>query len=610
MTILRPTLYLAGALAALIFIAIVVTDIEQVDISPVAIETIDRSIEKTAAASPGAARPLPDNLPAWEREREDIRRSLDRSLGVSRIYEKSPLNAVVSEKQHLAEGLTVRTLRYDAEPGMTVPALLFEPPGVGPFPAVILFAGHTGKGKSSPEYAPLIAEILRHGVAVLAVDEIGAGERAFTGQHAPELLEYGVTPGGVQIRDGTRAIDLLETIPSIDRNRIGAVGHSGGGFQSFYLAALDERIAAAAAIKYVSSYLGMIRSGLEHTLDNYLLYPLRSFEQRHVLAAIAPRPFLVVSATGDIFPFAETQRTVADAATVYHLFGKKDLPAFAWSKGGHNLSSFDIEKAAAFFARYLGGTSISGDRQKVLRLVKRGMTLKVGIPPTGKKRVEDLVSRLAARSRSPEKASPGVENLSSGENSNDFNLLVLADTHTDDRSARRRIVALGRAGHFTVRGELIAPLSTPPRRALIVPRRDGNGRSLCRAEVSAGNACFLVEPRSGTTANRLFPRFGYAEYRSWGNALLAGRPLALIKSDDLLLARRYLVESLGLTHRDAIVFLGDSGDRGFVSFLAAQRSRSPFGGNPSFFTPSPQPAFGSPEIGSPLRFFPDPVAQN
>ena len=47
--------------------------------------------------------------------------------------------------------------------------------------------------------------------------------------------------------DAMRGVDVLESLPEVDKHRIGAVGHSLGAKETFYLAAFDERVRVAVA---------------------------------------------------------------------------------------------------------------------------------------------------------------------------------------------------------------------------------------------------------------------------------------------------------------------------------------------------------------------------
>ena len=64
--------------------------------------------------------------------------------------------------------------------------------------------------------------------------------------HMWHWLSLGYTPAGVEVWNAIRALDYLETRPEVDMKRIGLTGISGGGAMTWYTAAVDERIAAAA----------------------------------------------------------------------------------------------------------------------------------------------------------------------------------------------------------------------------------------------------------------------------------------------------------------------------------------------------------------------------
>src|SRR5207248_10187254 len=63
--------------------------------------------------------------------------------------------------------------------------------------------------------------------------------------------EVGVNPIGVMTWNNMRALDLLQSIPEVDGARIGCVGASGGGQQTMYLMALDDRVRVAAPVARV-----------------------------------------------------------------------------------------------------------------------------------------------------------------------------------------------------------------------------------------------------------------------------------------------------------------------------------------------------------------------
>ncbi|MBE6399906.1 MAG: hypothetical protein E7041_07185, partial [Lentisphaerae bacterium] len=149
------------------------------------------------------------------------------------------------------ENYTVRKLTYQSRPGIHVTALLYVPDGEGPFPGVVHMHGHFNTGKLGERIQQTSMSLVKHGYVVLAVDAFGVYERASVCQQ-PEyhggffggsLFNIGETLIGEQIVDNMRAVDLLESLPFVIKDKIGATGASGGGNQTMWLSALDERIA-------------------------------------------------------------------------------------------------------------------------------------------------------------------------------------------------------------------------------------------------------------------------------------------------------------------------------------------------------------------------------
>lgn len=138
--------------------------------------------------------------------------------------------------------------------------------------------------------------------------------------------------------DAQRAVDVLVSLPDVDPQRIGAVGHSLGAKEALYLAAFDERVKAAVAseggIGFTSTnwkdpwYLGPGITAPEFTLNHHQL-----------LALIAPRPFLILAgesgrgaADGDrSWPY------VAAALPVYRLYGEPARLGMLNHHQGHSI---------------------------------------------------------------------------------------------------------------------------------------------------------------------------------------------------------------------------------------------------------------------------------
>lgn len=202
------------------------------------------------------------------------------------------------------DGLVVHNILFQSQLGVYVPANLYVPKGEGPFPAIINSHGHwpgAKKGQIVQQTAQLLA---RNGYVCLNMDAWGAGERGSNHIHeyhgaslGSSLLDLGIPLMGMQLLDNQRAIDLLQSLPYVDPNRIGATGASGGGNQTWWLTALDDRIKAAVPVVSVGTFEAYIMN------SNCVceLHPkgLVSTEKADIMASIAPRAVKILTAMQD-----------------------------------------------------------------------------------------------------------------------------------------------------------------------------------------------------------------------------------------------------------------------------------------------------------------------
>jgi PelA/Pel-15E family pectate lyase len=282
--------------------------------------------------------------------------------------------AAVEVKQFGAtsgDGFRVEKLAYESLPGFWVTADLYLPAsGAGPFPAVVVGAGHGPGGKT--ENWNWGANFARNGIAALAYDPVGQGERiqyldaarkasfigSATAEHGeanvPTLL-IGDDLARYMLNDSMRAVDYLTSRKDIDGARIGAFGCSGGGTATAYFAALDPRVRAAATACYITSFEELLVSPTgvqeaEQTLPHFVEQGL-DFGDWVELAA--PRPYAIVSTTADMFPFEGARQTYEEAKRVYALFGAEDRLQWITGPGGHGNLGPIAPAILAFFTKNL-----------------------------------------------------------------------------------------------------------------------------------------------------------------------------------------------------------------------------------------------------------------
>jgi rhamnogalacturonyl hydrolase YesR/dienelactone hydrolase len=265
--------------------------------------------------------------------------------------ERTPLGAQVIGTVH-EDGFDVERVIYDSLPGFHVTANLYVPKsGSGQFPAVLYTPGHNPAGKL--EAWALGANLARNGVAVLAYDPIGEGERLQyfdpaikasragkpTGEHTEASVQISLTGEHIAryfLWDAMRGIDYLASRPDIDSQRIGAFGCSGGGTVTAYLAAFDRRVKAAGTACYITQMRSLLETigpqEAEQTIPGFVEH---GFDLADWIEAAAPTPYAVISTTEDMFPFDGARRAVEEVRRVYGLLGAGEQLDWITGPGRH-----------------------------------------------------------------------------------------------------------------------------------------------------------------------------------------------------------------------------------------------------------------------------------
>lgn len=230
----------------------------------------------------------------------DLRAYLRQRCGIP--TKRVPLNPrIVGRVEY--DDYTLEKLVYDTEPSASIPAHLYLPKGVdGPVPAIVLAHGHGGsKSVFFNQYAGQL--YAKAGVAVLSTDPLGEEERDPDGRigtrtHdriSQEAQSLGRPVLGAMVWDLMCGIDYLATRPEVDSARIGVAGHSLGAIVGMYLAALDERVSAAAlAAMYFVPPRGQkfCTEGIYELHEERVTYP-------QLLALAAPRCAVFIPVGGD-----------------------------------------------------------------------------------------------------------------------------------------------------------------------------------------------------------------------------------------------------------------------------------------------------------------------
>jgi dienelactone hydrolase len=134
------------------------------------------------------------------------------------------------------------------------------------------------------------------------------------------LLTAGVTWPGVLLWDDIRALDYLASRPEVDARRLGCVGLSVGGYRSFLLAALDERIRVAVDVGWMTSFASQVKQHVIHSigLSFHIIGLYRYLDLPDLAALIAPRAVLVINGSQDrLFELNGVKAAFAKVARCY-----------------------------------------------------------------------------------------------------------------------------------------------------------------------------------------------------------------------------------------------------------------------------------------------------
>lgn len=312
----------------------------------------------TRSASAGGS---VDDAADWERRRAEILKNMEKVMGnLPSFADLPPLDVQVDDT--LAENEYTRySLRFTAARNETVPAYLYIPTRSQKrekLPAMLALhgTGEAGKqlvdGKSPLANRALAKELAQRGYVVIAPDYPSMGDLA---DYDFEKDRY--ASGTMKaIFNHMRCVDLLQSLPEVDPERIGVIGHSLGGHNAMFAGAFDTRlkvivsscgwtlfdyydIGEEASRKYggrlgpwaQDRYMPRLRD--EYGLDTERI----PFDFNEVIAALAPRSFFSNSPVNDSnFDVEGVREGIASAREVYRLFNAEQNLQVRHPEAGHD----------------------------------------------------------------------------------------------------------------------------------------------------------------------------------------------------------------------------------------------------------------------------------
>lgn len=268
---------------------------------------------------------------AFESWKQQARGTLKKLIGWS-YMETCPLNPVVEERITLENGIVREKVIIQVEPGTFMPMYILIPPKQGEEKqeCFIALPGHQGAGKFSvagcyeiPAVKRMIdhynydygMQLAKRGYVAVCPDCRGFGERrdealqkqgdvtafltstCFHLSHMAEAL--GQTVAGMCTWDAARLIDYLYERDEWRMDTLGVMGFSGGGMQTLWISALDDRVKQAIISGYLYGYKDSLLILNGNCSCNYVPHLWEHFDMGDIASLIAPRPLVIQSCRDD-----------------------------------------------------------------------------------------------------------------------------------------------------------------------------------------------------------------------------------------------------------------------------------------------------------------------
>ena len=309
------------------------------------------------------------SLEEWKGRQVFVKEKLMEIVGP--FPEKTPLNAKITRTVE-KDGYRIEHVVFESQPGFHVASSLFIPKNIdNKAPAIIYCSGHHILAYRNATYQHVILNLVKKGFIVFAIDPVGQGERLEyfdesdnsptvggpTKQHSypgAQAFIAGSSMAKYMIWDGIRAVDYLFTRDEVDHERIGITGRSGGGTQSSYIAAFDDRIYASAPENYITTFRRLLYThGPQDAEQNFYKGIKSGLDQPDLLLVRAPKPNMMITTTSDIFNIEGAREAAAEIKGIYAAYGNEENFLKVEDDAGHASTAKNREAMYAFFQKHL-----------------------------------------------------------------------------------------------------------------------------------------------------------------------------------------------------------------------------------------------------------------
>ncbi len=327
-----------------------------------------QSLEEVKAFVEARVAPVPQvtNVSDWESQAVDLRQQVLEKIvfrGEANNWRTAETKVEWSETIAGGPEYEIKKLRFEALPGMWIPALLYEPKQLtGKVPVVMNVNGHEREDGKAATYKQIrCINQAKRGMIALNVEWLGMGQLNTDGFNHYKMNQLdlcgtsGLAPFYLSI---SRGLDVLLAHPHADSTRVAVAGLSGGGWQTIFISSLDTRVTLANPVAGYSSFL----TRAEHPKDlgdseqtPCDLATVADYTQLTML--LAPRPALLTFNAKDNCCFESSYALpplLAAARPIYQLYGQEANLSDHTNEqpGDHNFGVDNRQALYRMFARH------------------------------------------------------------------------------------------------------------------------------------------------------------------------------------------------------------------------------------------------------------------
>jgi len=314
----------------------------------------------------------------WTKQAEALRKAvLDRIVfrGEAARWRAAQSRVEWQETLDAGPGYHIRKLRYEALPGLWIPALLYEPDELeGRVPVMLNVNGHDRNGKAAPYKQIRCINQAKRGMIALNVEWLGMGQLATEGfkHYRMNQLDLcgtsGLAPYFLAMQ---RGLDVLLAHEHADPARVGVAGLSGGGWQTIFISSLDTRVTLANPVAGYSGFATRVHHLKDLGDSEQTPSDLATMvDYTHLTALMAPRPLLLTNNAMDncCFEAGYAQEPLLEAARPFYRMYDAE-PRLGWhintDPGTHNFERDNREALYRFLGQHFFADDASFDSTEI-----------------------------------------------------------------------------------------------------------------------------------------------------------------------------------------------------------------------------------------------------